>query len=428
MKVNAARLRADLERLGEFGREPDGAVTRPAFSDADLAARQWFASRASDAGLPVVIDGVWNVIVGDADGSQPAVWTGSHLDSVPKGGMFDGAVGAIAALECVRRIHEERIRLRRPVRAVAFSDEEGAFYGFLGSKALAVGVTEAEINAASGRDGLRLIEALRGSGRDPAEYPRVVLGGSTIHSFVELHVEQGPELEANEVDIGVVSTIVGVCRADISFGGRPDHAGTTPMHKRRDPVRGAAAFLERLPEIPAKSGRRHGVVTCGRFTLEPGADNVVPSAAIVHLDFRDSTADGLDQLVRQLQREAEACAARYGLDMKFQRTSTTSPAHVAEDLAALIERTAQELGFSTRTMTSGAGHDAQVMAALAPIGMIFVPSRDGRSHSRWEYTSWEDIERGANVLLGTLLKAAEAEGSEPEGPGREATTATRPTA
>lgn len=409
MRVNPERIRADLERLAEFGREPSGGVTRPAFSKADTAAREWFATRARDAGLPVLTDPLGNVIVGGGtDDSHPAVWTGSHLDSVPNGGIFDGALGAVAALECVRRLHEEGVPLARPVRAVAFADEEGAFYGYLGSKGLVRDFTGDELAAMTDRKGRPLLDALRERGVDPASATATALAPGAVHRFVELHIEQGPVLESTATMIGVVTDIVGVHRSDVRFDGRSDHAGTTPMNLRRDALRGAAAFLDRLPELPARAGRADAVVTCGHLTVRPGAENVVPDTAVVHLDFRDGSTEGLGELERLLIQEAQACAARHGVDASYRRENTTAPIHLDVELSGVIEQAAHRLGLSTRRLPSGAGHDAQVMAALAPTAMIFVPSCGGRSHCPQEWTSWQDIEQGSNVLLQTVLELAGA--------------------
>lgn len=407
MRVNPERLREDLERLGEFGRDSSGGVSRPAFSSADIAARRWFADRAEIAGLHVRTDTLLNVIVDLNSDDGPAVWTGSHLDSVPNGGMFDGTVGAIAGLECLRRIHEERVSLAWPVRTVAFQDEEGAFRSYLGSTALVRGVTTEEIRTISNRDGQRLNDALvQAHGVALVDGAGKSLEARAVRSFVELHVEQGPVLEANNTSIGVVTSIVGVNRAQVRFDGRSDHAGTTPMDSRRDALRGAAAFLDRLPELPARCGNPEAVVTCGRIALDPGLDNVVPCTAIVHLDFRAGTKEGVDRLEHAILREARACGFRHGLEVEYQKVSMTPPVQTNGAIRNAITRAAKSLGLSTRELPSGAGHDTQVMSALAPVGMIFVPSREGRSHSPLEFTSWEQIENGANVLLETLLRLA----------------------
>ena len=405
MRVNGERLRADLERLATFGRADDGAVSRPAFSAADVAARQWFAGRAREAGLSARLDGVLNVLIGEDTGA-PAVWTGSHLDTVPEGGMFDGAVGSVAALECLRRLREERVPLRRDVRGVAFSDEEGAYLGFLGSKSLTGGLAGADVRAYRGADGRTLAEAVAAAGGDLT--PSVSGDGPDpeIHRFVELHIEQGPSLEAGGVPIGAVTSIVGVANATVRFEGRPDHAGTTPMHLRQDALRGAVAFLHAVPDLPRRVGRSDAVITCGRIGVHPGADNVVPSTATAHLEFRDPTMAGMRNLRESLNRLAGECAAAAGLRVSFSLDNMTAPTDTDAGVTEVIERQAKRLGLGTRAMPSGAAHDSQVVAARAPIGMVFVPSRDGRSHSRFESTAWSDIVNGANVLLGTLHELA----------------------
>lgn len=403
MRVNGERLRADLEQLATFGREPDGSISRPAFSPADVAARQWFADRARDAGLPAHVDGVLNVLVGEESG-DPAVWTGSHLDSVPEGGMFDGALGSVAALECLRRLREERIPLRRGVRGVAFSDEEGAHLGFLGSNLLAGGLDGIDVRERQGAGGQPLAEVVAAAGGDlPAAAARDRLPAGAVHRFVELHIEQGPSLEATGTRIGAVTSIVGVGNASVRFDGRPDHAGTTPMRLRRDALRGAAAFLQAVPDLPAQLGLPDAVVSCGRVSVHPGADNVVPGTAVVFLDFRDPTMAGLQRLRQALERLGQRCAARFDLEASLSVASMTAPTETDPTTTEIIERQAKQLGLSTRRMPSGAAHDSQVMATCAPTGMIFVPSRGGRSHSRLESTAWEDVVNGANVLLMTLL-------------------------
>ncbi|CAN5886962.1 Zn-dependent hydrolase [soil metagenome] len=405
MKVNSARLWADFDKLGEFGREPKGGISRPAYSPMDIAARQWFAERASEAGLPVTIDALQNVIVGDPT-VQPAVWAGSHLDTVPNGGMYDGAVGAIAALECLRRIREEDVQLARPVRAVAFADEEGTFHGNLGSKAIARGFSEENLDGIFNSGGQSLIKALREAGSDLSSITNVSLPDDAMHCFLELHIEQGPVLEAADTTIGIVTHIAGVNRGELRFDGRADHAGTTPMNLRKDALRGAAAFLDRMPGLPDAAGLANAVVTCGRLTLQPGAENVVPATAIANLDFRDVTPEGLDRLEEMIISEARACASLHDLKVEYRRTSRIPPVDLNGHLSDSIENAATRLGLASRRLLSGAGHDAQVMAELAPAGMIFVPSHKGRSHSPWEYTAWKDVEHGANVLLETLLEVA----------------------
>lgn len=408
IQVNAQRLQDDLEKLSTFGREADGSVSRPAFSDADLSARRWFAERARAAGLSAHVDDVQNVLFRDdrCTAQRPAVWTGSHLDSVPSGGMFDGALGSVAALECLRRLREEDIPLARPVQGVAFSDEEGSYLGFAGSKSLTGALGEIDLQAVHGADGRTLAEAITASEGGIGGACGPGLPEQEIAEFLELHIEQGPILETEGIDIGAVTGIVGVVNASVRFSGRPDHAGTTPMNLRRDAMRGAAAFLDRLSSAPPRAGRPDSVVTCGRVEVHPGADNVVPESVTTYLDFRDPTQEGMDRLEATLRALSEGCARDHDLDVVFTVDSATRPTATDEALTDVIIRQAQRHGLTVRRMPSGAGHDSQVMATRVPIGMIFVPSRGGRSHSRLESTAWDDVIGGANVLLSTLVERA----------------------
>lgn len=414
--VNAQRLRDDFERLASFGLRSDGSVDRPAYSANDVAARQWFADRAREAGLAAHTDALLNVVVGD-DANTPAVWTGSHLDTVPRGGKFDGALGAIAALECVRRLHELDLPLTRPVRAVAFADEEGSYHGFLGSKSFVRGiapVTDDGLTALAesrGPDDRTLHEAVAAAGGDLGRATTNGIPRESLHSFVELHIEQGPNLEATATDIGIVSHIVGVGRLTVRFDGRPDHAGTTPMYMRRDALLGAAAFIDRLPQIPADIGVPEAVVTCGQIEALPGASNVVPGSALVHLDYRATSMETLTALSEAATRAANATAARHGLLVTCDHESVTPPYEMDARVSDTIRHSAKALSLSAVDMASGAGHDSQVIADVAPTGMIFVPSHNGRSHSRLEHTSWEDVTNGANVLLNALIGLAQPDGA-----------------
>jgi N-carbamoyl-L-amino-acid hydrolase len=333
------------------------------------------------------------------------VWTGSHLDTVPNGGPLDGALGAVAALECLRRITEAGLKLSRPVNAIVFADEEGNYSRLLGSYGLSHGYSMTDLESMTGRDGDRLLETLAtwhwatGSPTDTRLQP------GSMHSFVELHIEQGPRLFDSGYDIGVVTSIVGLCGATVSFLGRADHAGTTPMSMRRDALRAAAEFLTGLPAVAAATSAT-AVVTCGRIAVEPGGSNVVPGLATLTLDFRDPERGNIEVLRRRLEEEARAAAEANSVDVDWRPQLTVDPVPMNESSRATIGAAADALGLSRLDLPSGAGHDSQNMAHLAPTAMIFVPSKDGRSHSPAEYTDFAAIERGANVLLATLIRLA----------------------
>jgi beta-ureidopropionase / N-carbamoyl-L-amino-acid hydrolase len=408
LAINHQRLRHELTELARFGATADGGVTRCAFSSAERDARQWLARRCEEAGLRAREDAVGNLFIRLDGPPGPPVWTGSHLDTVPRGGRLDGALGVIAAVEVLRRLKEEAIPLTRPVEAVAFADEEGTFYGHLGSRALIRNFEHEELSEIYGPNGISLIDALAGFALDSSSLAQTALAPGSVYAFVELHIEQGPQLEAEGSSIGVVTHFVGVGRGIVLFAGRADHAGTTPMTLRRDALLGAADFLTELPGLPRRVRRPAAVVTCGRLEIVPGARNVVPGEVAIYLDFRDEQRDGLDALERSIIDVANRCADRHCLNVVYQPETITDPVPLSDEIPALVAEVATALGISTRRMHSGASHDAQIISALAPVGMIFVPSKGGRSHSPLEDTSWEDIGRGAQVLLGVVQRLATA--------------------
>jgi hydantoinase/carbamoylase family amidase len=406
--ISSARLRRDLEHVAGYGATASGGVGRTSFSAADRQVRAWLAAECERAGLALRTDGIGNLFVRlEAPGAPPGippVWAGSHLDSVPEGGRFDGALGSLAALEVVRRLAEERVPLRRPVEAVVFADEEGSYHHLLGSTALARGFAADELDGLRGRDGDRLVDALRGMGWDGWDVDaatRTALRPGDVHAYVELHIEQGSVLESTGAAIGVVTAIVGMGGGFLEFRGRQDHAGTTPMPLRRDALRGAGELLVRLPDV-ARSVSGHAVVTCGIVRVEPGGANVVPGLVRMSLDFRDPERERLLALEEAVVAAARDAADRHGLEVGYARESITDPVPLDPRMQDLVAGVAAAQGLETRQLPSGAGHDAQNVARLAPAGMIFVPSVGGRSHTPAELSTWEDVEAGANVLLGAV--------------------------
>lgn len=407
VRINADRLRNDIETLGTVGRVAAGGISRTSFSDDDLRARDWYLGRCAEAGLTVEIDGLGNIVAraqGD-DGTAVPVWSGSHIDTVPNGGRLDGALGSLAALECLRTIAESGIELERPVRAVVFTDEEGNYDHLLGSMGMRRGYTPEQLAALSGRDGDRLVDRLTAIGWDTEPATRTRIEPGSVHAFVELHIEQGPNLESRSVDIGVVTSIVGIGGAHVVFTGAADHAGTTPMGKRKDALLAASDFLTRLPARAAEIDPA-SVVTCGIIGVEPGGANIVPAVARLTLDFRCTDFGRLGELAAALGAEAERVASEHGLAVSWEPDTLVEPVQLDGRVRAVIAEAADGLALGRMDLPSGAGHDAQNMAWIAPTGMVFVPSVDGKSHTPEEDTSWRDIENGANVLLHALLSLA----------------------
>lgn len=407
LRVDGSRLRDDLESLARIGRAPSGGINRTAFSAADAEARQWYRDRCDAARLDLTLDGLGNMFAqqpGTPTG-VPAVWTGSHIDTVPDGGPLDGALGTVAALECVRRLAETGAQLARPVRAVVFADEEGSYSHLLGSYGVAHGYDGATLSAMTGRDGDRLVDALAGWSWRSGEATRTQVDPATIHAFVELHIEQGPHLEASGTQIGVVTSIVGLGSGRLEFHGRADHAGTTPMLLRRDALRAAGALLVQLPRVAA-SVSAEAVVTCGVLHVEPGGANVVPRLASLTLDYRDPDRAALSRLTAAIEAAGRQAAREHDVDVAWHPETAIDPVPMDTDIRQVIRHAADGGGLSSVPIASGAGHDAQNMAALAPTGMIFVPSTGGRSHSPMEHTDFEHLEQGANTLLTTMLSLA----------------------
>ncbi|HTU01564.1 MAG TPA: Zn-dependent hydrolase [Candidatus Sulfotelmatobacter sp.] len=405
MRVDFGRLKRDLLELGRIGRSASGGVTRPSWSDADVEARRWLLAKLDEAGLQARVDAAGNIL-GRWQAGAPAVLVGSHIDTVPEGGTLDGALGVLAGLECLRRIKEDGVALRHPLELVAFTDEEGAFGGFFGSYAFTGALSSSTIPRMRDVRGTRLMDAMARHGLDALAAPGAARDPKEIQAYVELHIEQGPVLERRGIPIGVVEQVVGIARFLVTYRGRADHAGTTPMADRKDALLGAAELILQGRELIQREGTAASRVTVGMVQVVPGVTNIVPAVAALTYELREVDAPLLRRLAEQSQRLAKDIASRWDLEVSLESTLEVPPVPLAAAVQEAIVAAAKELGLPHLRLPAMAGHDAQVVGRLAPAGMIFVPSKDGRSHSPLEATADEDLERGANVLLGALLRLA----------------------
>lgn len=408
LRVDGKRLRADFEALAEIGSTGDGGVNRPSLGDAHLAARRWYREQISSVGLEFRTDSAGNhsAYLDCGPVGAPTLMLGSHLDSVPNGGRFDGALGVLAALEVLRVVKTAGLRLAYHLEAIDFTDEEGTLVGLTGSAAMA-GVLQREAMLAP-RAGRQAFEAaLARAGMTEAGLFQAERDPATMAGYMELHIEQGCRLTDAATDIGIVSGIAGINSYRLRFVGRADHAGTTPMEKRRDAALGACAFTldARAVAIQEFEGC---VVNVGDMEFLPGAFNIVPSEVHLALEFRAPDAAVFSQLEAVLLDKARSLAADYDLGLKIEWLGKCEPATMHVDMRRCISEACDELGLSQLTFASGAGHDAQSFSGLCPIGMIFVPSVDGASHSAREFTRWQDCVNGANVLLQAALLFAQA--------------------
>lgn len=400
LRVDGDRLLANLRALGAVGKDEQGAQ-RVAYSDADRRARALALDWMRDAGLDASVDPAGNLIgrrAGTEPGLAPLLF-GSHIDSVPNGGDYDGPVGSLSAIEAARTIVESGTPTRHPLEVVIFQNEEG---GLIGSMAMIGALTSTHLDRVS-QSGLTIREGIRTIGGDPERLDDVVRRPGSIAAYLELHIEQGGTLDGEGTQIGVVEGIVGIGWWDVTVEGTPNHAGTTPMDQRHDALLSAARFIQEVNRIVRSvPGRQVGTV--GRIEARPGAPNVVPGMVSLSLELRDLDAAKIGSLFQHIEQAAHAIGAADGTRFAFRESMRSVPALSTPQVRDAVRATASELGLSTRDLPSGAGHDAQDMAKLGPMGMIFIPSVGGISHSPREFSRPDDIVNGANVLLHAVLR------------------------
>lgn len=407
LTINSKRLQQDINSLAQIGKKSDHGLYRMAFSEGDMQGRQWLQSQISNAGLEYFEDGAANIYAKlPTQNSNPSVVTGSHIDTIPGAGHLDGALGVVVGLECLRRFKEENIALTHPVELIAFTDEEGRFGGMFGSQAICGQLTPEKIYNAIDLQGNSIVDVMKDAGYDAMSALMARRNPESIHSFIELHIEQGPILDKENISIGVVEGITGLFKWNVILKGNANHAGTTPMNMRQDALQGLAEVATNIDRVLEEYGSPRSVATIGRVELSPGAANVVPGLVEFSLEVRDVSKTTLDMLADAFRRSISAIARRRDLMFEFEVLSEISPVKCDASVINTIASVVKDFDLDSLQMPSGAAHDTQIMASIAKAGMIFVPSVNGKSHSPAEWTQWEDIERGANVLLNTLYRLA----------------------
>ena len=404
-RANPVRMEERIVKLSEFGKNPEGGVSRVAFSQADIEGRKYITTLMKAAGLKVRIDAAGNII-GRREGRDPklpVILFGSHIDSVPKGGNYDGDVGVIGSLECIEILKEQNVTTLHPLEVIVFSDEEG---GLVGSRAIIGDLSEEALKVVS-HTGKTIREGIVVIGGDPKKLIEAQRKPAEILAFLELHIEQGGILDSEKINIGVVEGIVGINWWDVTVIGFANHAGTTPMDQRKDALLAAAKLVDKVNYI-AKSLPGRQVATVGKIHAEPGAPNVIPGKVVMSLEIRDLSKEKIDQVFQEIQKSAKQIESDSGTTITFSALDVTAvPAPTDERLRKIIDESARSIGLNTKALPSGAGHDAQDMARLVPTGMIFVPSVAGISHSPKEFTHAKDMANGTTVLLHTILRLDE---------------------
>jgi beta-ureidopropionase / N-carbamoyl-L-amino-acid hydrolase len=400
--INSDRLHNSLIKLSTYGKNAAGGSDRQAFTKHDLEAREYVKELMKDAGMAVSIDFAGNII-GKKPGKNPKlkpIALGSHIDEVPNGGDYDGPVGSMGSIEVVKTLTEKGIQTDHPLEVIIFTNEEG---GVVGSRAL-VGALSQEALQVVSNAGITQAEGIQLLGGNPDRIPELKRNPGDLAAFLELHIEQGGNLYNEKLDIGVVEGIVAIEWWEFTFKGKANHAGTTPMNMRQDPMLPAARFVLAVNEI-VNSYEGKQVGTVGKIQAFPGAGNVIPGEVKLNVEVRDLSSDKIWKIFADLEARAKQLVEESEIGLEIKHIEVASKPALADPMIREIIKTqAEKLGLRTKSLPSGAGHDAQEMARIAPMGMIFIPSKDGISHAPAEFSTKEDIANGANVLLQTILE------------------------
>lgn len=408
MQVNQRRVMGHIGSLAQFNATPGAGITRFSYSPQDAQARSYLLEQFSALDLPVQIDPLGNIRARYAgtDPTLPPLWVGSHIDSVRHGGMYDGVVGVVGALEAVTVLSENGIRPRRSVEVVVFSEEEGSNFGttMVGSKCLAGKLDLAGLERLKDENGASCVQLAKAFGLHPEQVSNCRLSPGSVDAMVELHIEQGIVLDRRQVRLGVVRAIAGMVTARITVTGESNHAGATPMDMRCDPMVSAAKLICRIQEIAAKECLPDTVATVGEIACSPNMPNVIPGQVSFTVDIRDIHEEGMDKALSLLREAMEQTSAEDHTVFSLEMIGRSAPVAMTGRVVSAIREAAASCGVPYLEMNSGAVHDTAMLALLTDVGMIFVPSVDGKSHNPQEHTAPEDIALGCQALLETVLR------------------------
>lgn len=415
MDTKLQRIQKDIETLAQFNATPGKGLTRFSFTMEDRLAREYIKGEMEMAGLKVFEDAA-GTIVGRLEGkleNAPVVMVGSHYDSVKNGGNFDGPAGVVTAMEIARVLHEKNLKTNFPIEFIAMIEEEGGRFGggLFASRAMVGKVTRDQLDSFKDQEGISTAQAMKDFGLDPDRIGEAVREPGSIKAFLELHIEQGPILETQGKDIGIVDYIVGIREFEVIIKGRPDHAGTTPMSMRADALDAAASVISKISGF-AKEAAEGTVATVGRLQVLPGAANIVPGEVRFVVDIRSKNSSCIETVTERIKRDIEETGQMKGVQWQFIDKLDVPPVKLSDEIMDSLERNCKSLEFSKEIMLSGAGHDAMVMAAIADVGLVFVPSKDGRSHCPEEWTPYEDLQKGIEVVYRTICDLAEVHNNE----------------
>lgn len=411
--INSKRFEANFNAISEFGALKGGGLTRLAFSKEDLEARKFLINLIEKNGFKLKIDNVGNIYAIYDEGCEAdakPVCVGSHIDSVPNGGFYDGTLGVMAGLEALSSIKEAGIKLKRPLWLINFSCEESSRFktATIGSKIISGKLGLQRLHELKDEDGISLFEAMSAAGFKPQNLDEAILKENSLHAYLELHIEQGPVLERSCISVGVVSGIAAPIRFEITIQGKADHSGATPMNMRSDALLAASHIIIAANKF-AKS-KKTAVATVGYVHAKPGVLNVVPGEARLGVDLRDIDKASLDELNLELRNFVDELSRELKFSYEIRELSSDEPVKLSEHAINLLEDEAKKLGIKTLTLPSGAGHDAMNLIKLASsVGMLFIPCVDGISHNTKEAINFKDAVAATKILTNALIRLSNEE-------------------
>jgi allantoate deiminase len=409
--VNGERLAKRLHKLSFIGFTQVGGVKRPGLSDEEKKAKELVKTWMAEAGLTVTEDGAGNVRgrLSGRDDSKRAIASGSHVDSVPNGGNFDGPLGVLSALEVVEAWKETGYVPQKPYEVIIFTDEEGSRFnsGLSGSRAMTGDISEEEMVGLRDYNGETLAEVLSHYGSSIQAFKEAKRDVTELELFVEVHIEQGKKLEQADQPVGIVSGIAGPAWLEAEFIGEAGHAGNTPMVGRRDPLVAAASFIQKVPEFPGQVSET-AVATIGKLEVSPNGINVIPEKVTLHADIRDIYEEPRDRLLELIRQEAEAVAETHGIQLNIKQNTKIQPVPIEKGLQAQLAESLGKFNIKPTYIPSGAGHDAMILGRHIPVAMLFVRSKEGISHNPKEWSSLNDCVTGIHVLKDFIEKSMEA--------------------
>jgi allantoate deiminase len=412
MLTKVERIKNDIENLSEFNATPGQGLTRFSLTKEDRGARDYLKSELKKLDVEIYEDAAGSLVARreGTDKDAPVIMIGSHFDSVKNGGNFDGPAGVIMALEILRVLDENDIKTKYPLEFVAMIEEEGGRFGggVFGSRAMTGQVDYQELLEFKDEAGISMAEAFKDFGFDPKKIKEAKRDPEELKAFIELHIEQGPVLENEKKDVGIVDFIVGINQIRVKVEGRADHAGTTPMNMRKDALSSAAELISEIKNFALEAGSGT-VATVGSLDVKPGAANIVPAEVEFSVDIRSKELNCIKEVRSKIDQALSDIKSEYDLNYSVKDMLMVEPVELSQEIFKSFKEEAKNLDLNAREMISGAGHDAMIMAAITDVGLIFVPSKDGRSHTPEEWTDYEDLQKGIELIYHTILKVGEAE-------------------